>query len=81
MQSTERENAMKRQKTTATFIFADNTKYIFKSTGYEQDTRESFIDWLKYINYKNDDKLNRIIDAVENDTWIDFDKSFELYLD
>ena len=68
---------MKNNKITAEFVFSDNTRYIFKDV----ESRESFAEWLKYINFKHDEKLNTIINAVENDKMIDFSKSFELYLE
>ena len=68
---------MKKNKITAEFVFSDCTRCIIKDV----ESRESLADWLKYINYTNDAKINTIINAVENDKMIDFSKSFELYLE
>ena len=68
---------MKKNKITAEFVFSDNTRYVFKDV----ESRKSLADWLKYINYTNDAKINTIINAIESDKMIDFSKSFELYIE
>ena len=56
-----------RKKITATFIFEDDTKMIIKDV----ESKESLMDWLKYINYKNDERINAVLEALENSIWVD----------
>ena len=66
MHSTRKRERM-RKKITATFIFEDDTKMIIKDV----ESKESLMDWLKYINYKNDERINAVLEALENSIWVD----------